>query len=59
MGFPSLGRQDLLYDKIDPLPIKGLTFQESIFQAITKKDYLLYAPIKHFLMLLSFCEKRH
>ncbi|MDO7136210.1 polyphosphate kinase 1 [Algibacter lectus] len=54
MGFPSLGRQDLLYDKIDPLPIKGLTFQESIFQAITKKDYLLYAPYQTFSYVVKF-----
>lgn len=48
MNFPSLGRKDLLYDKIEPLPIKGLSLESSIFEAIAKKDYLLYAPYHTF-----------
>jgi polyphosphate kinase len=54
MGFPSLGRKDLLYDKIEPLLIKGLSFQESIFEAITKKDYLLHAPYQTFSYVVKF-----
>ena len=54
MSFPSLGRQDLLYDKINPLPIKGLSLQGSIFSAITKKDYLLYAPYHTFSYVIKF-----
>jgi polyphosphate kinase len=54
MKFPSLGRQELLYDKIIPLPIKGLSFQSSIFQAISKKDYLLYAPYHTFSYVVKF-----
>src|SRR5690606_858518 len=30
MSFPSLGRTDLLYDKISPLPVKGLSLEGSI-----------------------------
>ncbi|WP_298497838.1 polyphosphate kinase 1 [uncultured Algibacter sp.] len=54
MGFPSLGRNDLLYDKIEALPIKGLSLQGSIFDAIAKKDYLLHAPYQTFSYLVKF-----
>lgn len=54
MSFPSLGRQDLLYEKINPLPIKGLSLQSSIFSAIAKKDYLLYAPYHTFSYVVKF-----
>ncbi|WMI67130.1 polyphosphate kinase 1 [Aestuariibaculum sp. YM273] len=48
MNFPSLGRADLMYDKIEALPVKGLNLEESIFKAIKKKDYLIYAPYQTF-----------
>ncbi|MDW5289381.1 polyphosphate kinase 1 [Formosa sp. PL04] len=54
MGFPSLGRTDLLYDKIEALPVKGLNLEESIFTAISKKDYLLYAPYHTFSYIVKF-----
>ncbi|WP_136480999.1 polyphosphate kinase 1 [Cognatitamlana onchidii] len=54
MGFPSLGRNDLMYDKIEALPIKGLSLQESIFKAIKRKDYLLYAPYQTFSYVVKF-----
>lgn len=54
MGFPSLERTDLLYDKIEALPIKGLSLQNSIFQAIAKKDYLLHAPYQTFSYIVKF-----
>ena len=54
MSFPSLGRQDLLYDKITPLPIKRLSLQGSIFAAIAKKDHLLYAPYHTFSYIIKF-----
>ncbi|OEK08393.1 polyphosphate kinase 1 [Flavivirga aquatica] len=54
MRFPSLGRTDLLYNKIDPLPIKGLSLQDSIFAAIEKKDYLLHAPYQTFSYVVKF-----
>jgi polyphosphate kinase len=54
MQFPGLGRQDLVYDKIEPLPIKGLSLQDSIFKAIAKKDYLLYAPYQTFSYVVKF-----
>lgn len=54
MGFPSLGRKDLLYDKIEALPIKGLSLQNSIFEAIAEKDYLQYAPYHTFSYVVKF-----
>ncbi|MCX2680895.1 polyphosphate kinase 1 [Galbibacter sp. EGI 63066] len=48
MGFPSLGRDDLMYKKFPPLPVKGLSHEDSLFAAIAKKDYLQYAPYHTF-----------
>ncbi len=54
MDFPSLGRTDLLYDKIVPLQVKGLSLEGSIFETISKKDYLLYAPYHTFAYVVKF-----
>lgn len=54
MGFPSLGRQDLLYDKIIPLPVKGLSLEGSLFEHIAKRDYLQYTPYHTFSYLIKF-----
>tara|TARA_R110002050_G_scaffold109796_5_gene221196 strand:+ start:5075 stop:7147 length:2073 start_codon:yes stop_codon:yes gene_type:complete len=54
MSFPSLGRQDLLYDKIKPLPVKGLTMEGSLFENIAKKDYLQYTPYHTFSYIIKF-----
>jgi polyphosphate kinase len=54
MGFPSLGRTDLLYDKIEPLAIKGLSLEGSIFKTIATKDYLLYTPYHTFSYVVKF-----
>ncbi|APQ16302.1 polyphosphate kinase 1 [Maribacter hydrothermalis] len=54
LGFPSLGRKDLLYNKITPLPVKGLTIEGSILESIAKKDYLQYTPYHTFTYILKF-----
>ncbi|MFH4966482.1 polyphosphate kinase 1 [Gaetbulibacter sp. M235] len=54
MGFPSLGRADLLYEKIEALPLKGLSLEGSIFSEISKKDYLMYAPYHTFSYVVKF-----
>jgi polyphosphate kinase len=54
MSFPSLGRKDLLYDKIKPLPVKGLSLEDSIFKTIAKKDYLVYTPYHTFSYIVKF-----
>jgi len=54
MGFPSLGRQDLMYDKITPLPVKGFSMEGSLFEQITQKDYLQYTPYHTFSYIIKF-----
>lgn len=54
MGFPSLNRKDLLYDRITPLPVKGLSIEGSILESIAKKDYLQYTPYHTFTYILKF-----
>ncbi len=54
MGFPSLGRTDLLYQKITALPVKGLSLEGSIFEQIAKKDYLQYTPYHTFSYIIKF-----
>ncbi|MGS2761533.1 polyphosphate kinase 1 [Sinomicrobium sp. M5D2P9] len=54
MNFPSLGRQDLLYDTLSPLPVEGLSLQGSVLERIAKKDYLLFAPYHTFSYVIRF-----
>jgi polyphosphate kinase len=54
MGFPSLGRRDLMYDTIKPLPVKGLSMEGSLFERIAKKDYLQYTPYHTFSYVIKF-----
>lgn len=54
MDFPSLGRTDLLYDKIDPLPVKGLSLEKSIFSTISQKDYMIHTPYHTFSYVVKF-----
>ncbi|MBT8186183.1 MAG: polyphosphate kinase 1 [Croceitalea sp.] len=57
MGFPSLGRTDLLYDKITPLPIKGLSLEGSIFEKIANKDFMLYTPYHNYAYVIKFLKE--
>jgi polyphosphate kinase len=54
MNFPKLDRDDLQYDRIDPLPISGLSLEKSIFKALDEKDYLLYTPYHSFSFVVKF-----
>ncbi|MEZ4857757.1 MAG: polyphosphate kinase 1 [Flavobacteriaceae bacterium] len=54
MSFPNLGRNDLLYEVNEPLPISGLNIQGSLLDKIAKKDYLLYAPYHTFRYVVKF-----
>ncbi len=54
MGFPSLGRQDLMYDKITPLPVKGFSMEGSLLEQIAQKDYLQYTPYHTFSYVIKF-----
>ncbi|MBT8246015.1 MAG: polyphosphate kinase 1 [Winogradskyella sp.] len=54
MSFPSLGRKDLLYDKINPLPVKNLSLEQSIFSTISNKDYMVHTPYHTFSYIVKF-----
>jgi len=54
MGFPSMGRQDLQYEKIIPLPVKGLSVEGSLLERIAEKDYLQYTPYHTFSYIIRF-----
>ena len=54
MSFPSLGRKDLLYEKIKPLQVVGLSLETSIFKTISKKDYLVHTPYHTFSYIVKF-----
>ena len=54
ISFPSLGRQDLLYDKITALPVKGFALEGSLLERIAKKDYLQYTPYHTFSYIIKF-----
>jgi len=54
MGFPSLGRHDLMYDNIQALPVKGFSREGSLFEQISQKDYLQYAPYHTFSYVIKF-----
>lgn len=54
MGFPSLGRTDLLYAKNPPLPVKGLSIEGSLLERIAKRDYLQHAPYHTFSYVIKF-----
>lgn len=54
MGFPSLGRNDLMYKKIEPLQIKGLSMNGSLLEMIAQKDHLIYTPYHTFSYVTKF-----
>lgn len=54
MGFPNLGRFDLLYKQNPPLPVNGLSLEGSIIQKIKHKDFLLNAPYQSFSYVIKF-----
>ena len=54
MRFPSLGRKDLLYTKINPLPVKDLSLEQSIFNTISDKDYMVHTPYHTFSYIVNF-----
>ena len=50
----SLGRTDLTYAPIHPLPVKGLTSEESLLKKIAEKDYLQFTPYHTFSNIIWF-----
>ncbi len=54
MNFPSLNRKDLLYSAFPALPLKGISLEDNILEAIAKKDYLIYTPYQNFAYVIKF-----
>lgn len=54
MKFPSLGRKDLMYEKITPLPVKDFSLEGSILERIAEKDHLQYTPYHTFSYITKF-----
>jgi len=57
MGFPHLGRTDLQYAKIEPLPIKGFDLKKSLFAQVAKRDYLQYVPYHTYAYTVNFLKE--
>ena len=57
MSFPSLGRTDLLYEKITPLPVKDFGLEGSILDKIAKKDRLIYTPYHTYDYVIKFLKE--
>ncbi|MGB3773749.1 MAG: polyphosphate kinase 1 [Leeuwenhoekiella sp.] len=54
MDFPSLGRTDLLYSRQKPLPIQGISLNDSILKCIAERDFLQYTPYHTFAYIIKF-----
>ncbi len=57
MGFPSLGRDDLQYQKITPLAVKDFNLNGSILEQIAVKDYMLYTPYHTYSYVINFLKE--
>lgn len=54
MNFPSLNRKDLLYSAFPALPLKDVSLEENILEAVAKKDYMIYTPYQNFAYVIKF-----
>lgn len=54
MSFPSLGRDDLQYKKIEPLPVKGIRLEGSLLEQIVEKDFMIYTPFQTYSYVIKF-----
>ncbi|MGO2103397.1 MAG: polyphosphate kinase 1 [Psychroflexus halocasei] len=54
MAFPDLGAKHLLYDKIEPLPVKGLNMQGSLLSKLKHKDFIQFTPYHTFSYTVKF-----
>jgi len=57
MGFPSLGRADLQYEKIRPLRVKDFHLDGSILEQIAQRDYLIYTPYHTYSYVINFLKE--
>lgn len=54
MKFPDLGRNDLEYEKINPILLKSIQKYKTHFEAISAEDHLLVAPYHDYSVFLKF-----
>src|SRR6201747_2855891 len=54
ISFPNIGRAELEYPKINPLPVEGLSFGKSLMGMIAKKDYLISTPYQSYDYVIHF-----
>jgi len=57
MGFPSLGRADLQYAKIKPLPVKDFNLDGSIIEQVALRDYMIYTPYQTYSYVINFLKE--
>ncbi len=54
MDFPDLGKKELLYKPMPPLPIAEFSLRGSILRQIAEKDRLLYTPSHNYKYVIKF-----
>lgn len=54
MNFPSLNRKDLLYSRFPALPLKEISLEDNILEAVAKKDHMIYTPYQNFAYVIKF-----
>lgn len=54
ISFPNVGRPELEYPKLVPLPVNELSSVSSIFAQISRKDYLINLPYQSFDYIIHF-----
>ena len=53
MGFPSLGRKELMYEPITRLEAPGFPLDGSLFKSIAVKDHMIYTPFHTFSYVIK------
>ncbi|MDT0608508.1 polyphosphate kinase 1 [Croceitalea rosinachiae] len=57
MGFPSLGRADLQYKRIQPLLVKNFDLNASIIGQVALRDYMIYTPYQNYSYVINFLKE--
>jgi len=52
--FPNVGRKDLEFRKLPPLPVRGFDLQKSLFSQMKKSDYLVSLPYQSYDYIIHF-----
>jgi polyphosphate kinase len=54
ISFPNVGRPELEYKRVAPVPVEGLSFGKSLLNFIAKRDYLVSTPYQSFDHTIHF-----